>query len=172
MKVQFSCFINQQGGKCKPCQHCQDEQGLVKKMSGYPEGSPALCHKCWMLLCKKDWATVCACAEGCAEIAKSLGLASSGSGTGTSSVEPTSFSQRSPSSPPLPTRWSQSSLSPYTTLLFCRLQSSLAEVFASHMTGRIAHIALFGSVLAGLDDPQSDLDILCFFPNGKDLDPQ
>ena len=31
---------------------------------------------------------------------------------------------------------------------------------------------LFGSVLAGLDDPQSDLDILCFFPNGKDLDPQ
>ena len=168
MKVQFSCFIDQKGGKCNPCQHCQDEQGLVKKMIGYPEGSPALCHKCWMLLCKKDWTTVCTCAEGCAEIAKSLGLASSGSGTGTSSVEPTSFSQRSPSSPPLPTsrsspsapptplptRWSQSSLSPYPTLLFCRLQSSLAEVFASlHITGRIAHIELFGSVLAGLNDP-------------------
>ena len=27
-------------------------------------------------------------------------------------------------------------------------------------------------MLAGLDDPQSDLDILCFFPDGKDVDRQ
>ena len=27
-------------------------------------------------------------------------------------------------------------------------------------------------MLAQLDDSQSDLDILCFFPDGKDLDPQ
>ena len=99
---------------------------------------------------------------------------SSGSGTVTSSVEPTSFSQRSPSSPPLPRWCSRSSTPLQPTLLFCRLQSSLAEVLdrVHKVTERIPRIALFGSVLAGLDDPQSDLDILCFFPDGKDVDPK
>ena len=183
------CFIDQGGGKYKECENkdrCR--QGLVvlvKKMTGWQQGSPALCHECWMLLCREGWPTwpVCTCAEGCGEIAQSLGLVSSGSGTGTSSVEPTSFS---PSSPPLP-RWCLgSSLPPPPPplptlgsrashlLLFCRLQSSLAEVLdrVHKVTERSPRIELFGSVLAGLDDPQSDLDILCFFPDGKDVDRQ
>ena len=58
--------------------------------------------------------------------------------------------------------------------MFCRLQSSLAEVLdrVHKVTERSPRIELFGSVLAGLDDPQSDLDILCFFPDGKDVDPK
>ena len=167
MQERFCCFIEQGGGKYNVCQNedCR-KKGLVKKMTGLPQGSLALCHECWMLLCREEWPTwpVCTCAEGCGEIAQSLGLVSSGSGTETSSVELTSFS---PSSLPLP-RWCLgSSLSPpptplptlgsraSTLLLFCRLQSSLAEVLdrVHKVTERIPHIALFGSVLAGLDDP-------------------